>query len=79
MSRRGFPITKAHRAERRARAEKMLAEYNKLTTQQKLDRLPTEGCRKQRKRLVAKLESEKLRVASGSKTSTSTTSKQESK
>lgn len=49
-------ITKAIRAERRAFAEKLHDEYNKLTLQQKLDRLPVGGAKKQRARLEAQLQ-----------------------
>ncbi len=49
-----FPITKQIRAERRARAEERQAEYDKLTLQQKIDRLPPEPhAAKQRARLLA--------------------------
>jgi hypothetical protein len=54
MSSRRKPITKQIRAERRAKANAMQAEYDKLTLQQKLDRLPPEpGAKKQRARLLA--------------------------
>lgn len=52
-----FPITKQIRAERRARAEERQAEYDKLTLQQKIDRLPPEpAAKKQRARLLAQLQ-----------------------
>jgi hypothetical protein len=35
-----FPITQAMRTERRKRAEERQAEYDKLTLQQKLEKLP---------------------------------------
>lgn len=55
--RRGFPITKTMRAERRARAEAQNKEYNEKypTLQAKLDALPTPGANKQRAKLTAKL------------------------
>jgi hypothetical protein len=54
MSSRGLPITKKIRAERRAVAEASLADYNKLTLEQKLNGLPPEpGAAKQRARLLA--------------------------
>ena len=51
--RRGFPITKAMKAERRARAEAQNKEYNDKypTLQAKLDALPATGATKQRARL----------------------------
>ncbi len=55
--RRGFPITKQMQAERRKRAEDRNAEYEKLTTQQKLDKLPAAPkAAKQRAKLQAQLE-----------------------
>lgn len=55
--RRGFPITKAMRVERRARAEAQNKEYNDKypTLQAKLDALPATGATKQRAKLTAKL------------------------
>jgi len=55
MSSRKKPVTKQMRAERRKRAEEMQVEYDKLTLQQKLDRLPVNGAKKQRARLEALL------------------------
>lgn len=55
--RRGFPITKAMQAERRKRAEERNAEYEKLTLQQKLDKLPAAPkAAKQRAKLQAQVE-----------------------
>jgi len=57
MSRRGFTITKQIRLERRKQAEARQAEYDKLTLQQKIDRLPAEpAAKKQRARLLKALE-----------------------
>lgn len=55
--RRGFPITKAMRAERRTRAEAQNKEYNEKypTLQAKLDALPATGATKQRAKLTARL------------------------
>lgn len=55
MSSRGFTITKSIRAERRARAEAMQAEYNKLSLEEKIARLPKDGAKKQRARLLKQL------------------------
>lgn len=53
--RRGFPITKAMKAERRFRAEARNKEYNEKypTLQAKLDALPATGATKQRTKLQA--------------------------
>lgn len=57
MSTRGFPITKARRAERRAAAEKRQAEYDKLTLEQQLEKLPPEpAAKKVRAKLLLKLQ-----------------------
>ena len=53
MSTRGFPVTQQRRAERRKQAEARQAEYDKLSLQQKLDKLPVGGAKKQRARLEA--------------------------
>jgi len=56
--RRGFPITKQMQVERRKRAEDRNAEYNKLSLDQKLAKLPAEPhAAKQRAQL--KLRSQK--------------------
>lgn len=54
----GYPCTKQIRSERRVVAGELQAEYDKLTTQQKIDRLPKEGAVKQRLRLELKLQEE---------------------
>lgn len=60
MSSRGFTITQAIRQERRKRAEERQAEYDKLSLQEKLDRLPPEpGAKKQRARLLKAIEDAK--------------------
>ncbi len=59
MSHRGFPITKTIRERRRKEGQARQAEYNKLTIQQKLDRLPVGEAKKQRARLEAALEAQK--------------------
>ena len=56
MSSRGMPVTQAIRAERRARAESMKKEYDKLSLEEKLARLPKDGANKQRARLSKKTE-----------------------
>lgn len=70
MSSRGMPITKHIKAERRKRAEAMKAEYDKLTTQQKLDRLPKDGAKKQRERLTKLLSKSTETVSEVSEVST---------
>lgn len=58
------PVTKAIRAERRAFAEKQQAEYDKLTLQQKLDKLPpAPACAKQRAKLEAQLKAQQEKAA----------------
>jgi len=59
----GFTKTKAIKEERRKQAELDNAEYNKLTTQQKLDRLPINGAKKQRAKLETKLAQEQKQAA----------------
>ncbi len=59
MSKRGFTVTKAMREEKRHLAEQDAAEYAKLSTEEKLSKLPKEGATRQRKRLLLKLEEEK--------------------
>ncbi len=54
-----MPVTKQIKEQRRKFAEEAQAEYNKLTIQQKLDRLPPDGANKQRARLLALLEAQK--------------------
>lgn len=56
----GYPLTKQMRSERRKFAEERQAEYDKLTLQQKIDRLPAEpAAAKQRARLLRLLEESK--------------------
>lgn len=56
MSSRGMPITKQIKRERRQRAEKMQEEYDKLSVEQKLAKLPPPpGAARQRARLESKL------------------------
>lgn len=53
------PVTKQMRESRRMQAESRQAEYDKLSTQEKLDRLPPSPmCKRQRDKLLAKLEKE---------------------
>lgn len=60
MASRGFPVTQAMRMERRKRAEERQAEYDKLSLQEKLDRLPPEpACKKQRAKLLSAIEESK--------------------
>jgi hypothetical protein len=61
MSHRGYTITKQIRLERRKEAETRQAEYDKLTLEEKIAKLPPEPfSAKQRARLMAQLE-EKLK------------------
>lgn len=53
MSNRGFTLTAARRAERRKQAEERQKLYDALTLQQKLDKLPFNGAKRQRAKLVA--------------------------
>jgi len=53
MSSRKQPVTKQIRSERRARAEKAHEEYNKLSIDEKLAKLPVDGAKRQRARLEA--------------------------
>lgn len=53
--RRGFPITFEMRGERRKRAEARQAEYDKLSLQEKLDKIPAGGGKKERAKLEALL------------------------
>ena len=56
MSARGFPITKIMQERRRKEAEARQAEYNKLSTQDKLDRLPPAPfAKKERAKLTDRL------------------------
>lgn len=60
MASRGFPVTQTMRAERRKRAEERQAEYDKLSLQEKLDRLPPEpACKRQRAKLLKAIEDAK--------------------
>ena len=63
----GFTKTKAIKEERRKQAELANAEYNKLTTAEKLARLPVGGAKKQRARLEAKLAQEQVAQQSDKK------------
>jgi len=49
---------KSEKERRQNEATERKAAYDKLTTRQKLERLPTDGSKKQRARLTAKLEKE---------------------
>lgn len=55
MSSRGYPVTEQRRAERRKAALERQAAYDKLSTQEKLNRLPAGHCKRQRDRLEALL------------------------
>lgn len=59
MTTRGYPVTKRMREMRRVAAVARQVEYDKLSTQEKLDCLPADGAKKQRARLEAKLKAEK--------------------
>jgi len=59
MSKRKVPTTKAIRARRSLAAESRQADYDTLTTQQKIDHLPKDGAKKQRAKLTLRLEEEK--------------------
>lgn len=57
---RGLPVTKEMRAQRKAAAEARQVEYDKLTIQQKLEKLPPEPkAARQRAKLLKQLEAEK--------------------
>lgn len=56
MASRGMPVTEQIRSEKRKRAEARQAEYDKLTLQQKIERLPANGAMKQRAKLLALLD-----------------------
>lgn len=56
MSSRRKPVTQAIRRERRVRAEGMKADYDKLSLDEKIARLPKDGAQKQRARLMRQLE-----------------------
>lgn len=59
MSSRGMPKTKEIRKTLRKQADDRKTEYDKLTLQQKLDKLPEGHCERQRQRLLKALEEEK--------------------
>lgn len=63
MAVKRFKITQAIRAERRAKAEAMQAEYNKLSLEEKIARLPKDGAKKQRARLMKLLEEKNKKVS----------------
>lgn len=52
MTSRGMPVTKQMKLEKRKIAEEAKAEYDKLSLKQKIDRLPKDGAKKQRARLM---------------------------
>lgn len=56
-------ITAQIRSERQARATQRQAEYNKLSLQEKLARLPEPGAKKQRARLLGLIQAEKDKAA----------------
>lgn len=59
MSSRGMPVTEAVRERRRNAALKRQAEYDKLSLQEKLQRLPPEPhCAKQRNKLLLLVEAQ---------------------
>lgn len=53
MSHRGIKITAQRREERRKQAEERQKLYDALTLQQKLDKLPFDGAKRQRARFEA--------------------------
>lgn len=53
--RRGYPVTFVMRGERRAKAEARQAEYDKLSLEQKLAKVPANGGKKERAKLEAKI------------------------
>jgi len=55
MSHRGMPVTQQRRSERRAQAEKRQQAYSALSVQEKLDKLPSVGAKRQRELLTAQL------------------------
>lgn len=60
--------TQQIRAERRAAAEARQAEYNKLSLAEKLAKLPENGAKKQRAKLLALMEKEKNKNAEATET-----------
>ena len=67
MSHRGMPKVKSIREGLRKAANERKVEYDKLTTQQKLDKLPEGHCERQRARLLKQLEEEKKPKVESSK------------
>lgn len=55
MSHRGLKVTKVRKEERRKQAEARQVEYDKLSLQDKLTRLPAGKCERQRARYTALL------------------------
>jgi hypothetical protein len=53
MSTRGYCVTRSQRELRRKQADLRNEEYNKLSLQEKLERLPVDGAKRQRARLEA--------------------------
>jgi hypothetical protein len=60
-------MNKNHRAERRKAAEARQAEYDKLSLEEKLARLPPDGANKQRAKLLKQLAERDQVVASKKK------------
>lgn len=58
MSHRGLPLTQERKLLRRQQAEARQAEYDKLSIEEKLARLPKDGSKKQRAKLLALLDQE---------------------
>ncbi len=70
MSCRKKPVTKAMRLERRKYAEERNEAYSKLSLEEKLARLPVDGAKRQREKLMAKL-AEKSAAPTNSETAES--------
>lgn len=62
MSNRGFTLTAGRRAERRKQAEERQKLYDALTLQQKLDKLPFNGAKKQRARFEATAKAQQIKA-----------------
>ena len=76
MSSRKKPVTKQIREERRKVAEQMQQEYDALTLEQKLSKLPpAPAAAKQRARLMLQLEARKNQPSEESKVSKNTPAK----
>jgi hypothetical protein len=62
MSHRGFKITTQRREERRKAAEERQKLYDALTLQQKLEKLPFNGAKRQRARFEATAKAQQIKA-----------------